>query len=313
MGTETLSPVGFIGNFYQALEAEFGKTWLPEIGMMFNSDHESEFYPWIGMSPMLREWIGGRQPKGFLQNGITIHNKHFEATLEFLIKDFRRDKTGQIMVRINDLAQRANAHWASLISTLMLNGAATVCYDGQYFFDTDHSEGASGSQSNKINVDISELPVLVKGSTTAPSVEQMQQAVLNGIVQILSLLDDQAEPMNELAKNFRVMVPPSLAFVGMNAINPATMTGVTVQGTRDINVNLSVNARLTSWTTDFVVLRTDGQVKPFVLQQETPVQMKLKGEGSDFAFDNDAYQYGIDTWRNVGYGYWQHACKVTMT
>ncbi|GAG27129.1 unnamed protein product, partial [marine sediment metagenome] len=29
--------------------------------------------------------------------------------------------------------------------------------------------------------------------------------------------------------------------------------------------------------------------------------------------DNDAHQFGLDAWRNVGYGYWQHACYVTMT
>lgn len=60
MGAENLSPVGFIGSFYQALEADFGQSWLPEIGMRFGSSHESEKYPWLGMSPMLREWIGGR-------------------------------------------------------------------------------------------------------------------------------------------------------------------------------------------------------------------------------------------------------------
>ena len=217
------------------------------------------------------------------------------------------------MVRITDLAQRANAHWASLISTLILSGAATVCYDGQYFFDTDHSEGNSGNQANVISVDISTLPCLAHGVVAAPSVEEMQQAILKGVVAIMSFVDDQAEPMNELAKNFRVMVPPSLAFVGMNALATPASANVTVQNAlQGINLSLSVNARITSWTDSFAVFRTDGKVKPFVMQEETPVQMKLKGEGSDFAFDNDAYQYGIDTWRNVGYGYWQHACKVTM-
>jgi hypothetical protein len=48
--------------------------------------------------------------------------KHFEGTLELAVRDMRRDKTGQIMVRVNDLADRTNAHWASLLSTLILNG-----------------------------------------------------------------------------------------------------------------------------------------------------------------------------------------------
>jgi phage major head subunit gpT-like protein len=42
------------------------------------------------------------------------------------------------------------------------------------------------------------------------------------------------------------------------------------------------------------------------------VQLKVKGSGSEYEFDNDAHQYGIDTWRNVGYGMWQNSCLVTL-
>ena len=48
-------------------------------------------------------------------------------------------------------------------------------------------------------------------------------------------------------------------------------------------------------------------------QTEQEVELKAKAEGSEFEFDNDAWQYGVDAWRNVAYGYWQRACLVTMT
>ena len=41
--------------------------------------------------------------------------------------------------------------------------------------------------------------------------------------------------------------------------------------------------------------------------------LKAKAEGSEFEFDNDAWQFGVDAWRGVGYGYWQHAVLATMT
>ena len=59
--------------------------------------------------------------------------------------------------------------------------------------------------------------------------------------------------------------------------------------------------------------RADGDVKAFIRQEETAVQIKAKAEGSEYEFDHDAHQYGVDTWRNVGYGYWQQACQVTLT
>ena len=137
-----------------------------------------EEYAWLGQVPAMRQWIGGRDAKGLPEYNFTIRNVHYEATLDFLVRDLRRDKTGQCLTRIRELATRANAHWASLLSTLILNGASTDCYDGEYFFDTDHSEGSSGNQSNDISVDISELPVPSdsQGSTTAPSVPEMQLA-----------------------------------------------------------------------------------------------------------------------------------------
>jgi phage major head subunit gpT-like protein len=317
MGTQTLSSRAIIGEFYRRLEQDLGASWIPAVSMLFTSDQSSEEYRWLGQSPAMREWIGGRNAKGFLENGITIANKHFEATLEVLLRDLRRDKTGQIMVRIGELAERANAHWASMLSTLILNGASTTCYDGQYFFDTDHADpGASytTAQSNSISVDISALPASVHGSTTAPSVEELQQSVLSGITQILTFRDNQGEPMNENARSFLVMVPPGFGFVGRAALAMPGAAGPTAQNALgDFNIALAVNPRLSAWTAQFAVFRADGSVKAFIRQQEQEVQVRAKAENSEFEFDNDAHQYGIDAWRNVGYGYWQHGCLVTMT
>lgn len=315
MGASTLSSRAIIGEFYRTLEQDIGQSWIPGVSMQFTSDQDSEDYNWLGQSPAMREWVGGRNAKGFRENGVTIKNKHYEATLDVLVKDLRRDKTGQVMTRIRELAQRTNSHWASLLSTLIINAESMTCYDGQYFFDTDHSEGDSGTQSNDIGVDISALPASVHGVVTAPSPEEMQQAVMKAISAILGFKDDKGEPMNEGASSFLVQVPTSLWISASNAIYMPRGTGVSEQQGLPPNLNISVaaNARLSAWTDQFAVFRTDGSVKPFIRQQETDVDLKAKAEGSEYEFDNDAHQYGVDAWRNVGYGYWQHACLATMT
>lgn len=310
-----LSSRAIIGEFYRTLEQDEGTRWYPRLSMPFTSDQEGETYKWLGMSPAMREWIGGRHAKGFRENGITIQNKHFEATMEVLVREMRRDKTGQVMVRIQEMADRANAHWASLLSTLIVNGPTTVCYDGQFFFDDDHVEGDSGSQSNDITSDISELPTNNHGSVTAPSVGEMQLSILKGVQQIYGFKDDQGEPMNENARNFMVMVPTSLWSVALAAVTmPMIDTGESnVIPSAGFNIDVQVNARLDgSWTDEFAVFRTDGRVKPFIRQQETDIMMKAIAEGSELEFREDKHHYGIDAWRNVGYGYWQHACLVTM-
>ena len=305
-----------IGTFYKALEQDVGAAWIPQISNYFTSDQASEEYAWLGMSPAMREWIGGRNAKGFRENSITIANKHFEATLEVLVRDLRRDKTPQIQARIAEMARRANAHWASLLSTLILNGPSTLCYDGQYFFDTDHSEGASGTQNNDITVDISAMPCTLHGTTTAPSVEEFQWAIIYGIQAIVGFKDDQGEPMNEDANSFLVMVPPSFYNVGLQAVATPVQIAASQTALTALKGQFSIvtvpNVRLASWTDSFAVFRTDSNVKAFIRQEEQGVQLKVKGYGSEYEFDNDAHQYGIDTWRNVGYGYWQNACYVTL-
>jgi phage major head subunit gpT-like protein len=309
-----ISSRAIIGEFYKRLAADLGASWIPLVSMLFNSDQESETYKWLGQVPQMREWIGGRQAKGFTENGITIKNKKYESTLDIEVDDLRRDKTGQINVRIAEQARRANAHWASLLSTFITNGAAAVCYDGQYFFDTDHSEGDSGLQSNSLSVDISALPTQVHGSVSVPSIEEMQLSILQAIQAILGFKDDQGEPMNEDTRSFLVMTPVSLWQIALAATAlPNIAANVNnVIAVTNFRIEVVPNARLSSWTDAFVVFRTDSEVKPFIRQEEVPISISAKAEGSEYEFDFDKHQYGIKAVRNVGYGYWQTACKVTM-
>lgn len=314
MSAISLSSRAIIGSFYDRLNVVTGNSWFDPISMMFTSDMESETYKWLGNAPAMRQWVGGRQAKGFRENGLTITNLHYEATMEVLVREARRDKTGQVMVRINEMADRAQSHWASLLSTLIINGETTACYDGQYFFDTDHSEGSSGTLSNDITVDISTLPTVVHGSTTAPSVEELQGTVIQAAQAMYGFKDDVGEPMNEGARSFLVMVPVSMWATAQAAFRQSlSQSGMTnpVMVLDGINFAIAPNPRLT-WTDKLAVFRTDGSVKPFIRQEEAPLMIKSKAEGSEYEFDNDAWQFGIDTWRNVGYGYWQHACLATM-
>lgn len=315
MGIKTLGSRAIIGSFYEALSQNTGAAWIDDISMLFQSDQELESYKWLGASPAMREWVGGRNAKGFRENGFDVRNKHFEATVKVLLQDLRRDKTGQTLIRIQDLADRTNAHWASLGSTLILNGASGLCYDGQYFFSGTHSEGNSGTQSNSISIDISALPAQVHGITTAPSAEEMAYCIYQAIAQIVSFKDDQGEPANENAQNFVVMVPVSL----MMAANTASTASTFASGAdntlakSNFNIKVAASARLSTWTANFAVFNTDGRVRPIIRQEEEPVSLAAIAEGSELEVKEGMHWYGVDAWRNVAYGYWSKACLVTMT
>lgn len=315
MDQSLLSSRAIRGMYFARLETNPGLAWVDAVSNLYGSDQASETYAFMGQSPAMREWIAGRIAKGYAVNAFTILNKEYEATIEFKLRDVRRDKTGQIRARIAEFADRSQTHWANLLSTLLLNGASTLCYDGQYYFDTDHQEGLSGVQSNKITVDISVLPALVHGSTVAPSVEEFQQALLAGIAQILSFKDDQGEPMNENATQFAAQVPIGLYLTAIAALGPITtanlQNNLNANALSKFNVDVQMNPRLT-WTDTFSIFRTDSPIKGLVRQNEQDVELKAKAEGSEFEFDEKAWQFGIDASRGVGYGYWQRACQVQL-
>jgi len=315
MDQSLLTSRAVLGMYYARLENPNNAGWIDGVSNLFGSDQASEQYPFLGQVPRMREWIGGRSAKGLRGNSLTITNKHYEATLELAIRDMRRDKTAQIEARISEFAEEGDAHWGTLLSALILAAPSAVCYDGQYYFDTDHAEGDSGTQDNDITVDISALPAAVHGVVTAPSVEEMQQAILKGIAQTLSFKDDRGRPMNTNAKRFLVTVPVGLYLTAVAAVSVLTTAALQQNLNPNMIAGLVVDVQMMpelTWTDSFAVWRTDSPIKGLIRQNETSPQVKLKGEDSEYAFDNDAIQIGIDAWRAADYGLWQRACYVTM-
>ncbi len=318
MGASGLSSRAIIGTFYETLKLADGMGWQSKIAMPFDSNQESETYKWLGMSPAVREWIGSRLMNGLRENGITIVNKTFESTLEVGVDEQRRDKTGQITVRIQELADRVAAHWNSLLSTLINNGGAStngLAYDGQFFFDTDHSEGSSGTQKNDLAA--GDYTVLNVGVAAAPTANEMADALMAVIQHFYTLKDDQGEPYNELAKSFLCMVPVNMWGAAQTAVSAQMLN--TGAGSRDnpllkmgVSVEVAANSRLTA-TDKFCLFRTDGRTKPFIKQEEEGVSMSALAEGSETEFKDNKHVYGVKCIRNVGYGMWQHAIRATLS
>ncbi|MDO9105224.1 MAG: Mu-like prophage major head subunit gpT family protein [Methylovulum sp.] len=300
---------GVIGMLFAALEQDNSASWPNTIAMTTHSDSESEEYAWLGQTPAMREMVGGRAAKKLRESGLVIRNKPYESTLEIPIDWMRRDKTGQIQIRVNEQAQKANNHWAKLLSALILNGAATVCYDGEYFFDTDHSEGDSGTQSNSISVDIV--------TTTAPTPDEMQTAILKSIEQLMGFKDDTGDLMNEMARQFTVMVPlsfmtPACSALGATVIGQTSNLIMATSSLAGFNINLAINPRLT-WTTKFATFRADSVAKPLIKQSEVELEVSAVAEGSELEFEERVHRYGLYASRNVGYGFWQYANLTTFT
>lgn len=89
------------------------------------------------------------------------------------------------------------------------------------------------------------------------------------------------------------------------------MSGNPLAAKEPFRVEWVANPRL-SWTDRFAIFRTDGDARPFIFQEELPVQVQVLAEGSELEMNENQHQYGVKAVHEAGYGFWQHACLVTL-
>lgn len=275
--------------FFQETENTHGD--YERVTTIISSSSQEENYPWLGAVPGMREFKDERMPLGLLEHDYTIKNKTWESSIAVERAAIEDDKYGQIKLRVQSLAREAKRHVDELVFTLLKNGFNTTCYDGQYFFDTDHSEGDSGVQSNK--------------GTSALDATALQSA----ITAMMKYKDDRGKLLGVVPD--LLVVPPDLQWTAMELLESTYWPGAQADNKIASNVlkgklDLLVSPYLTD-TNDWFVLSTKGIVKPMILQNRTPVEFAALEGKSESGFMRDQYIYGVRARYNVGYGLWQMA------
>jgi phage major head subunit gpT-like protein len=113
-----------------------------------------EEYGWLGKFPSMREWVGDRVINNLKTYDYSIKNKDFEATVEVDRNDIEDDNIGVYTPMFQEMGISAVQHPDSLVFQMLKAGFATLCYDGQFFFDTDHPVlDANGVEQSVANTD----------------------------------------------------------------------------------------------------------------------------------------------------------------
>lgn len=125
-----------------------------KIATVVKSTTAQNEYGWLGDFPSVRKWIGDRVIQGLSAHRYTIVNDDFELTIGVKRKNIEDDNIGIYTPMFQDMGMSVSAAPPELIYGLLKAGFSTPCYDGQYFFDTDHPVlDANGSITSVANTD----------------------------------------------------------------------------------------------------------------------------------------------------------------
>jgi len=294
----------FLNRFTAMDELANYRNWATRIA----STKDAENYRWLGTVPNMREWGTGRAAKGLRSESYDVTNLKYEATLEVDRDELSDDQTGQIRIRVAELAQRAATHKDYLIGQLLADGATTGfnSYDGLTFFNAAHVSGASGDQDN-------DLTSVAAADDAVPTTAEFSTALRAAIAAMMNFKDDQGEPMMLSQGGLVIAVPTALYMVALEAVN-ATIIANTTNVLAGVATVVSFPwLTTTSTTTTWYLLKTDGIVRPFIFQDREPIEFTSLEGDSDEGFKREKYQYGVRARYRLTYGYWQNAIRHIFT
>lgn len=280
-------------------------TQFERLAMRIASNANREDYKWLGSVPQVREFGTGRLAKGLRTESYSVENQKYEATLEVDRDEISDDQTGQIRIRVQELAGRAATHKDLLIGQLLALGddSGSLAYDGKPFFSTTHESGGSGAQDNDLAAGASD-------PTNVTSLE-FRDSVRAAIAAMAAYKDDQGQPMMTGIGGLICVVPPQLYFPAREALSAAMLenTSNTISGIAE--------PLMFPWLTvgdEWYLLKTDGAVRPFIFQDREPIEFTaLDRPDDEQAFNREKYLYGVRARYRMAYGYWQYAVKSTFS
>jgi phage major head subunit gpT-like protein len=258
--------------------------------MLVPSGSAQNDYSWLSRFPKMRKWIGDKVIKALSAHKYTVVNDDWEATVAVNRNDLEDDQIGIYSPMAQDAGFSAKQLPDEIDADLKNNAFTNVCYDGQYFYDTDHPVGAS-TVSNKGTAALS-------AATTAAAAASYGAARLA----IMSFTDDEGRPLGLIPDVLEV--GPALEATGRLLLTNPKLTDESpnpYMGT----ATLLVNPRLTS-TTQWMLHVTSRPVKPFVYQErKKPVFVEQTNPEADDVFMRKEFKFGAEARAAGGYGFWQ--------
>ena len=247
-------------------------------------------YTWLSRFPKMIKWLGSKTVKVLKAFTYTVINDDYEATVEVDRNDIEDDNLGIYAPMAKEAGFSSKQLPDELDAELKNDAFTNLCYDGQYFYDTDHSV-AGASVSNKGTAALS----AATKTLVAASYGAARLAIMN-------FKDDEGRPLG-LIPNI-LEVPPALEATAKLICNNQKLEDDKPNpyvGTAEV----LVNPRLTS-STKWMLHVTNRPLKPFIYQErKSPAFVQQTNPDTEDVFMRKKFKFGAEARAAGGYGLWQ--------
>ena len=247
-------------------------------------------YTWLSRFPKMIKWLGSKTVKVLKAHTYTVVNDDYEATVAVDRNDIDDDNLG-IYAPMAKEAGFSSKQLPDEIDAELKNDAFTnLCYDSQYFYDTDHSV-AGASVSNKGTAALS-------AATTALAAASYGA----GRLAIMSFKDDDGRPLGLIPDILEV--GPALEATAKLLCENDKLTDESPNPYKG-TAKVMVNPRLTS-ATQWMLHVTNRPLKPYIYQErKAPVFVQQTNPDGDNVFNRKEFKFGAEARVAGGYGLWQ--------
>jgi phage major head subunit gpT-like protein len=272
----------------------------PKYAVEVPSSSRSTLHAWLGDQATVREWKGSRKHNSFGTRYWEVVNRSWELSYEFDVNQISDDLSSLVAAAVMR-ARQNGAKWARhkdlLCAATLEAGFSALCYDGQYYFDTDHPVDVEGITSGTYGN-------LLTGSPLTHA------NFYKALKRLHSFKLEDGSPAVPVGTGLKLMYPSALmdaadAILGVKNLTAAA--SYSLFGTSGATENPLYgkaepveNAFLTSDTTWYLTAEDDG-IMPIMFQRRQAVESNEQGPGSQIYYDQKKVRIGTDARYEASY------------
>lgn len=309
-GLKRLTERGVLAQLLLQLDGILGNQWWSNVVRRVDTDDlDGETHDWLGGVEQMRERKGDPRFGELELYPFFIGNRFFQAGLTIKKGIWDHGKRGLIMARIMDQTTLAGTHPGELLQEAIQNAGARTCYDGQFFYDTDHPitvNGAAATQSNIVTQDIT--------APAAPTEAEMVDAILSAIERVYTLKDDKGNDVNLGYRKFLITCPVTMWQFVLKAIRakllPSGGTNVVADG-MDFDLRTQILPKTSGNKFQLTVDQAGGAA--FVFQVLDELETEVLGRESEYCKLNERLLFIARAAYAMSYGRYQHSVQVAFS